>query len=69
MEGRGTYRYASGAVEVCCYAGGAPVGEGAEWNADGQTALRLQDGEPVEEISLEEAARIAARVGEPVPNV
>ena len=38
-----------------------------KWSADGQTAWRLQDFQPVEAISLEEAARIAARVGEPVP--
>ena len=30
-------------------------------------AYRLRDGKPVEEISLEEAARIAGEVGEPVP--
>ena len=45
----------------------APVGEGAMWSADGQTANRLQDGEEVEEISLEEARQIAARVGVPAP--
>ena len=61
--------HASGNVEVGCYAGGADVGEGAKWSADGQTAVRLRDGQPMEAISLEEAARIAARVGEPVPHV
>ena len=66
-EGRGTYRYADGRVVVSCYAGGARVGEGAGWMADGQTVWRLQDGQPVEAISLEEATRIAASVGEPVP--
>ena len=39
------------------------------WRTDGQTVWRLQDGQQMEAISLEEAARIAARVGEPVPHV
>ena len=38
--------------------------EGARLSADG---TRLRDGEVEEEISLEEARRIAAAVGEPVP--
>ena len=66
-EGRGTYRYADGDVDVGRSKAGAPVGEGARWSADGKTAWRLTDGEPVETISLQEAAAIAARVGEPVP--
>ena len=45
----------------------ADVGEGAKWSADGQTAWRTQDGQPGEEISLEEARQIAARVGVPAP--
>ena len=44
-----------------------PVGEGAGWTADRTVAARLRDGKPVEEISLEEARRIAEAVGEPVP--
>ena len=32
-----------------------------------RTPQRDADGEPVEEISLEEARQIAARVGEPAP--
>ena len=66
-EGRGTYRYADGKAKVGCYKAGARVGEGAKWSADRQTAWRLRDGEVVEEISLEEAREIAAKVGEPVP--
>ena len=44
-----------------------PVGEGAVWSLDGQTAWRTQDGVPVEWISEEEARKIAARVGVPAP--
>ena len=38
-------------------------------DADGQTAWRLRDGDPVEEISLEEARRLAAEHGLPFPRV
>ena len=54
-------------MEVGCYKADADVGEGAKWFDNGQTAWRTQDGEPVEEISLEEARQIAARVGLPAP--
>ena len=43
------------------------MGEGAQWSADRATAWRLSDGKQGEPISLEEAARIAERVGLPVP--
>ena len=49
------------------FKGGAQVGEGALWSADRATAWRVSDGKPGEKISLEEAARIAERVGLPVP--
>ena len=65
--GRGKYTYASGEAETCRYAAGADVGEGAKWSADRQSAWRLRDGEEVESISLEAAARIAASLGLPVP--
>jgi len=66
-HGRGTYRFAGGEVEVGRYEENNDVGEAAKWSADGQRACRFQDGEPVEEISLEEARAIAARVGVPAP--
>ena len=47
--------------------GGSDVGEGARWAVDRQMAWRLHNGEVVDEISLEEAAQIAERLGEPVP--
>ena len=67
MEGRGTYRHANGNVQVCRYLAGVLVGEGVIWLADRKTAWRILDGAAVEEVSLEEAAAIAARVGLPVP--
>ena len=66
-EGRGTFRYADGEVEVGFYKAGADVGEGVRWSADGQTAWRLRDCEFVEVISLEEARRIVAQHGLPLP--
>ena len=56
-------------MEVGSYKAGEDVGEGDRWTADGQTACLLQDGQPVEEISLEAAAAVAAKVGEPGPTV
>ena len=73
MEGRSKHRFANGEVTVCFYKADEPVGEGVKWSADGQTAWRLRDGDEVhdgqvvEEISLEEARRIAEAVGVPEP--
>ena len=67
LEGRGTYRTANGRVEVGFYKADARVGEGVRWSADGQTAWRLRDGKKVEEISLEEARRVVAEHGLPLP--
>ena len=71
-EGRGTYHlpaagYADGIVEVGFFKADAPVGEGVLWRATDGTALRLRDGKPVEEISLEEARATVARLGLPLP--
>lgn len=66
-DGPGTYLYASGRADVVKYAGGRDVGEGARWAADRQIAWKLNNGEVVEEISLDEASHIAERLGEPVP--
>jgi len=69
MEGQGTYHFANGEVAVSCFKGGAPVvGEGVMWSAERATAWRVASGGVKgEPISLEEAARIAERVGLPVP--
>lgn len=49
------------------YFAGADVGEGARWSADRKRAYRLRGGKVEEEISLEEAARIAGALGIAVP--
>ena len=64
MEGRGTYWYANDVVEVGCYEAGCDVGEGARWSADRTKAWRLRDGQVMEEISLDVAKQIAAKLGE-----
>jgi len=56
-----------GAREVGRYAADADVGEAVRWDEERKTAWRLVDGEEQEEVSLTEAAAIAARVGLPVP--
>ena len=66
-EGPGTYWYASGRADVSSFSGGRDAGEGARWSVDRLQAWRLQNGELVEEITTEEAAAIAERIGEPVP--
>jgi hypothetical protein len=70
-EGRGTYRFANGRAMVSRLKADAPVGKGTAWSADRQTAWRMRDGKRREEITLEEAARIAQRLasalGLPVP--
>jgi len=67
MEGRGTYRLADGSAEVGRYKAGTDVGEGARWTPDRCHAWRLRNGKVVEEISLEEAARVASSLGLSVP--
>lgn len=68
-HGKATYRYADGRAEVARYRDGAnDRSEGAMWSADRRVAWRIvRDGEYVEEISLDEAKRIADAVGEAVP--
>ena len=66
-HGKGTFTYASGAVEVGCYEADAPVGQGVQWSADRTKAWELQDGEEVRGIPLDEAAKIAERIGLPPP--
>ena len=69
-HGKATCRYADGRAEVAIFKEGVNGrGEGAMWSADRRVAWRIvRDGEYVEEISLQEAANVAARVGEPVPS-
>ena len=67
MEGRGIYRLADGTAEAGRYFAGADVGEGVRWSADRKRAYRLRGGKVEEEITLEEAARIAGALGMAVP--
>ena len=69
MEGRGTYRLADGTAEVGRYFAGSDVGEGARWTADRRAAYRLRGGKVEEEITLEDAAKIAGALGLVVPPV
>ena len=67
-HGTGTYYWADGRTEVGFYSHDQSVGEGAMWSADQRSAWRIvDDGLEVAEVSIAEAAAIAARVGEPVP--
>jgi len=67
MDGRGLFRYSDGFVEIGRYRAGQHVGEGAQWSADRSTAVRMQDGKAGEAISLEEAKKIADKIGLSVP--
>ena len=81
-EGRGTYRLADGGTvesERHVVQGGQGRGRGRGeyaadkqarhvWSADGETAWRLREGDPMEEISLEEARRVASEHGLPLPS-
>jgi hypothetical protein len=67
MEGRGAYLLADGSVEVGRYKAGADFGEGVRWTPDRGKAFRLRNGKVVEEIGLDEGARIAGALGSSVP--
>ena len=67
QHGIGTYTYANGNVEVGCYEAGADVGQGVKWSADRAEAWEMQAGEQGRSIPLDEAAKIAERIGLPVP--
>ena len=67
-EGRGTFRYADGHVETSFWKADVKVGEGVYWTADGQTAWTMHDGTPMApQLSLEEARRVVAEHGLPLP--
>ena len=67
MHGKGTYTHANGEVEVVRCEAGDPVGQGVKWSADRTEAWELQAGEEVRGIPLDEAAKIAERIGLPPP--
>ena len=43
------------------------MGQAVRWSADRTEAWELQDGEEVRDIPLDEAAKIAERIGLPPP--
>ena len=67
-HGVGTYVWKAGNASVSRYEHNKDVGEGAKWGADRQPpAYRITAGLVGDEITLEEAAAIAAKLGLPVP--
>ena len=66
-HGVGTTYYSNGYAEVGRYEMDHPVGEGAWWSADRQTAWRLKDGKKVGGNDLKEAEAVADSLGLPVP--
>ena len=66
-HGKGTYTFPNGEVDVVRFEAGAPVGQAVRWSADRTEAWELQAGEEVRGIPLDEAAKIAERIGLPPP--
>ena len=61
------YTFANGEVCVGRFEAGALVGQGVKWSADRTEAWEVQAGKQVRGIPLDEAAKIAARIGLPPP--
>ena len=66
-QGPMTMWYGSGRVDVVSFEKDADESEGVRWSADREMAWRLHKGEVVEEITTEEAQKIASRLGRSVP--
>jgi hypothetical protein len=66
-DGQGTYSFAGGVAHVGRWCGGALSGDGVAWSASRLQAWSLRDGEEGVELSPEEGAALAARLGLPVP--
>ena len=66
-HGIATFTYPDGRAMVSCYEAGADVGQGVAWSADRTKAWEMLGGQPVSDISLDEAAKIAERIGLPPP--
>ena len=66
-HGAGTMTYANGVTDVANFREGHQVGEAVSWGALRRKAWRLRDGEAQDEISLDEARELMARIGLPVP--
>ena len=68
FQGPSSYAYVDGRAEVGAYEGGQEIGEGARWSPDRARAWRLRDGQVDGEITLEDAAAIAAALGLAIPD-
>ena len=66
-HGAAFFRWDDGELEALQNEKDARVGEGVRWSVDRKRAWRLQAGEPVEEISLEEGAAVVRRLQLAVP--
>ena len=73
-HGHGTFTFADGKVQIGYYEPGEPyvghgvhVGQGVRWSADRREAWEVQDGKEVRGIPLDEAAKMAERIGLPPP--
>jgi hypothetical protein len=67
--GKGTMRWSDGEIEVGRYVSGEQVGEGMRWADHWKGPKRVKDGQVAELISMEEARRVAERVGVPMPAI
>lgn len=66
-HGKGTYNFADGEAAVLRFEKDQETGEGTKWSADRRTAWKLMDGNPLKEITLEEAAIVAGNLEQLVP--
>lgn len=66
-HGWAVFWYNNGVVEMGRYDMGQETGEGVGWSPDRVSAMRLLDGKPQGQVTLEEAAKIARRIGLPIP--
>ena len=66
-DGVGIYRFGDGRAYASTFVDNKPVGTGVFWTPNRQKAWRVVDGDAIEEISAEEAKRLAAKIGQDVP--
>lgn len=67
--GKGTMRWSDGEIEVGRYVEGEQMGEGMRWAEHWKGPKRVRDGQVAELISMEEARKVAERVGVPMPPI
>ena len=70
LDGHGTIRFTDGEVQVSTFKNDQEVAVGARWSSGKrETAWKVVAGKPTKMLTLDEAAMIARRVGEAVPEV